>query len=103
MEKIYKGTFDCELCRGQQEFSVSGMDDSAGPSLKAEAADWAKHWHWCAVHKLCAKCGALVASGDLEMAVNDGRIKIHASYTDQYHSVREGDIGHLLIVHRGCL
>ena len=102
MEKIYRGTFACDLCSEPQEFRVFGMDDSADLRMRTEAEDWARHWHWCAVHRLCARCGRLVLSGDLEMAVNDGRIKIHDCYTDEYRKVLDGETGRLLIVHKEC-
>jgi hypothetical protein len=75
------------------------------PHMPETAAEFARHQHWCDVHRLCAVCGKYVASGesgDLECAVNDGSIAIHPDYNDYFQTIKRGDISRLLIVHRSC-
>ncbi len=95
------GTFECQICR--KPFNIFGLEESADARIREEAAEKAKHYHWCDVHRVCAKCGQHVKSDDLASAVNDGRIEIHGRYTDQYQKIERGDTRYLLIVHERCL
>lgn len=102
---IYTGKFICELCNKEIAMPVYG--DSAStftPQEKLECVDWCRHFHWIDFHRACAICGKIVRSGELELAVNDGKIKIHKDYTDEYKKVEQNNrLGHLLIVHENCV
>ncbi len=111
MELVFTGAFPCPICERDLPFSVYGLGIPADmayfkqPQALAGAQDHARHEHWCRVHRLCAICGKHVTSGesgDLDCAVNDGRIRIHSGYNDYFQKVERGDISRLLIVHRGC-
>jgi len=112
MEVVLKGTFDCPVCKRDLVFQVFG-EATPGVAVhfkdgrvKKEATEFARHHHWCDVHRVCAVCGKYVASGesgDLECAVNDGSIRIHTDYNDYFEKIERGDMGRLLIVHRGCM
>lgn len=74
------------------------------PEDESEFVDWCRHFHWIDFHRICAFCGKLVQSGELDLMVNSGSIKIDKSYTDEYKKVKQGDrFGHLLIVHEQCI
>jgi hypothetical protein len=103
VEPAYVDTFECPLCQIPQQFRVFGLAEPVEPKEQEKAAGWAKHYHWCDVHRVCAKCGQYVKSGELELAVNDGGIPIHEAYTVEYHKIERGDSSHLLIVHRQCM
>lgn len=102
---IFTTKFDCELCKkningyvyGDNDFDLSAQD-------KTEAVDWLRHYHWIDNHRVCAICGQLVKSGNLELLINDGKTAIHENYSDEYAKIRRGDkFGPLLIVHDKCL
>ena len=103
MEPVYTDTFECPLCQASQHFRVFGLPKSIEPKVQEKAASWAKHYHWCDVHRVCAKCGQYVKADELELAVNNGRILIHEAYTDEYQKIQCGDSHYLLIVHRQCM
>ena len=103
MEPVYTDTFECPLCPVPQHFHVFGLTEPVEPKEREKAAGWAKHYHWCDVHRVCAQCGQYVPSGELALAINNGRIPIHEAYTDEYHKIQRGDGIHLLIVHRRCM
>lgn len=102
---IYTCKYYCELCKEDQLVNLYGDHTSAFTSQEEpELIEWARHYHWIDHHRVCAKCGHLVQSGELEVAVNDGSITIHRDYTDHYKNVSPGDhLGHLLIVHKYCI
>ncbi len=106
MQKIiFVTSFDCELCGHPQPVQLYGDTDSSfTPEHEPELIEWAKHFHWCGTHRVCAVCGKLVMSEELELAVNDGSVKIHQNYTDHYMKVKTGEkLGHLLIIHSDCI
>lgn len=71
---------------------------------KIEAVDWLKHFHWIDYHRLCAICGEIVKSGNLELLINNGKTVIHKNYSDEYVKIKRGNrFGPLLIVHTDCL
>lgn len=102
---IYTSQFSCELCNKNLPVQLYGdRDSSFTAGDEPELVDWAKHYHWIDYHRVCAVCGKLVLSGDLELALNSRAIKIHEDYTDEYKKVKWGDqFGHLLIVHEACI
>ena len=104
MQKIiYTGKFYCELCKKEVTTPVYG-DTAPEPQEEAEWIDMCRHFHWIDFHRICAVCGKIVLSGDLELAVNNGEIKIHPDYTDEYRRVKYGHhLGQLLIVHEKCI
>lgn len=74
------------------------------PEEEAECVDWCRHYHWIDHHRICAICGEIVLSGEIELALNNGLINIHKNYTNEYQKVRRGDtFGQLLIVHEKCI
>jgi len=106
MQKIvYTGKFVCELCNKEIVLPVYGdLGVTFTPEEELECIDWIRHYHWIDFHRICAICGKIVRTGELELAVNDGRIKINKNYTDEYRKAEQGDeFGHLLIVHEDCI
>jgi hypothetical protein len=103
VESVYVDTFECPLCQVPQQFCVFGLAEPVEPKVREKAAGLAKHYHWCDVHRVCAKCGKYVKPDELELAVNNGYIPIHDAYTNEYHKIQHGDISYLLIVHRQCM
>ena len=97
------GTFHCSLYSDERTFRCFGLEKDSPENLMREAADFARHHHWCDSHRVCAKCGELVKGEDLAIAINDGSIQIHPDYTVNYETVPQGDIGHALIVHERCM
>lgn len=104
MQKIiYTGKFFCELCKKEIATPVYG-DSAPEPQEESEWVDMCRHFHWIDIHRVCAICGKIIQSGDLELAFNDGKIKIHSEYTDEYKKIEPGvKTGNLLIVHEGCV
>ena len=104
MQKVvYIGKFYCELCKKEIATPVYG-DSAPEPQEVAEWVDMCRHFHWIDFHRVCAVCGKILKSGELELAVNDGRIKIHKDYTDEYEKIKQNNrSGHLLMLHDGCL
>lgn len=104
MQKIiYIGKFYCELCKKEIATPVYG-DSAPEPQEESEWVDMCRHFHWIDFHRTCAVCGKIVLSGDLELAVNNGEIRIHSDYTDEYRRVKRGQhLGPLLIVHEKCI
>jgi len=94
--------FECPICRREVPIFAFGLDESANPRLRAEAAERVKYYHWCDVHRVCAKCGQPVHADNLALAVNDDRIDIHERYTDAYQKIDRSDKSCLLIVHNRC-
>lgn len=102
---IFTTKYYCELCKKEQIVHLYGSPDSFftkdnGPEL----IEWVRHFHWIDRHRICAVCGEIVISGELDLAVNDGSININSTYTDHYRIIHQGDkFGHLLIVHERCI
>jgi len=103
---IYSGSFNCELCGGPQIGQVYGSDGQTLDDYSKERIHemWSYH-HWCLRHRNCAVCGEFVRPDDLELAVNDGKIKIHEAYTEYYkRKIKPGDLhAGFLYVHSTCL
>ena len=101
---IYKSKFFCDLCKTELPISLYGeWDTEFTAKEEPELIEWTKHFHWTDFHRVCAICGTFVKSGELELAVNDGKIYIYPDYTDEYQKITSGDrFGHLLIVHKKC-
>lgn len=100
---VYTGKFYCELCKKNILTPVYG-DSAPEPKEEADWIDMCKHFHWINLHRVCAICGKIIQSGDLELAFNDGKINIHKNYTDEYRKVDKGNkTENLLIVHLRCL
>ena len=104
MQKIvYTGKFLCELCKKEVSMPVYG-DSSPAPEDVTEWIDWCRHFHWIDFHRVCAVCGKILKSGELELAINDGKLKINRGYTDEYETVKRGNkMGPLLMVHDECV
>lgn len=102
---VYVGKFYCELYKKSIETPVYGNSAlSFAPGEELECIDWCRHFHWIDFHRICAICGKIVRSGELELAVNDESIKIYKGYTDEYQKIEQGNkFGHLLIVHENCI
>lgn len=102
---IYTSRFYCELCHNKISMPVYGdSTDTFTHDDELEFIDWCRHFHWIDTHRICAICGKLVKSGELELLVNDGKVNIHKGYTDEYERIEHGNrLGHLLIVHENCL
>ena len=102
---IYTAKYFCEICNKEQDTYVyRDYGTTITKEEEPEAIEWAKHFHWIDRHRLCAICGKLVLSDDLELLVNDGKIKIHKDYTDEYMKAKRHErFGNLLIVHRTCV
>lgn len=105
MRRIYTGTFDCPICGGKQEVHLYGTESiEIDDDLKRDTVEHGRWNHWCQHHRNCAVCGKFTSSDELELAVNDGNIKIHSVYNDYYREVELGDIrGPFLDVHRQCV
>lgn len=106
MQKIiFVSKYYCELCKKEQIVHLYGDSNcNFSQSEEPELIEWARHFHWIDRHRVCAICGGLVISGDLDLAVNDGKINIHDTYTDYYLNIQQGNkFGHLLIVHENCI
>lgn len=102
---VYTGIFFCELCHEEIAMPVYGDATLSFTSEEElECIDWCRHFHWIDNHRTCAVCGKIVLSSDLELAVNNGEIKIHSEYTDEYKRVKRGQhLSPLLIVHEKCI
>jgi len=102
---IFTTKYYCELCKKEQTVHLYGDSSSNfSPNEEPELVGWARHFHWIDRHRICAICGDLVISGELDLAVNDGSINIHNTYTGHYKNIQQGDkFGHLLIVHERCI
>lgn len=102
---IFTTKYHCELCKSEQIVNLYGDPDSSfTKNDEPELIEWARHFHWIDRHRVCAICGDLVISGELDLAVNDGTINIHSAYTDHYRNIKQGDqFGSLLIVHENCI
>lgn len=102
---IFTTKYYCELCKKEQVVHLYGNTDSSfTKDDEPELIEWARHFHWIDRHRICAICGKLVVSGELDLAVNDGGINIHSAYTDHYRNIQQGDqFGSLLIVHENCI
>lgn len=106
MQKIIFVTkYYCELCKKELNVHLYGEYDSIfTQDEEPEVIEWARHFHWIDNHRVCAVCGNLVKPGELELLVNEGRLRIHKDYTDEYMKVdRDNKFGHLLIVHESCM
>lgn len=104
-EIIFTTKYYCELCKTELAVHLYGTQDSSfTPQNEPELIEWAKHFHWIDNHRVCAICGKIVKSGNIELVVNDGRVDIHRNYTAEYKKVEKGDkFGYLLISHKRCL
>lgn len=104
MKVIYRTAFYCKFCKRDISLDVYGNDESIvsqNNEFEKEVKEWGEHYHWIDCHRRCALCGRLVVSGELELLVNDGKIKIHNDYqTQTYERAHKGQ---LLIVHEKCL
>lgn len=105
MRITYKGTFDCPICGGEQEVNLYGTGSiEIDDDLERDIVERGRWDHWCKRHRNCAVCGEFVSQDDLEVAINDGSIKIHPAYTDYYEEIELGDVhGPLLNAHRQCV
>ena len=82
----------------------SKLDRDIDKEYQEKVIKWGKHYHWIDFHRVCAVCGKLIKSGELESVMNDGKISIKDNYTDEYKKVKQDDkFGHLLMVHKKCL
>ena len=106
-EIVFVTKYYCEICGKERVIRVFGDKFSRSyrdEEYEREVIKWAKHYHWVDSHRVCAVCGKIVKAGELGIMVNNGNIKIHDEYTDEYKKNKQGDnLGHLLIVHEKCL
>ncbi len=106
MQKIiFRGSFRCELCNKEVMVPVYGDSTTIlTQEEESDCIDWGRHFHWIDFHRVCAICGEIVKSGELDLAVNNRKIHINKNYTDEYKKVEHGDrFGSLLIVHDDCI
>lgn len=105
MPVIYSGKFFCELCNKDRPIDLYGSESiTVDDELKRKVDEHGRWYHWCYNHRTCAVCGQLIVSGDLESALNDGKIDIHPNYTDNYKKIRKGFLaGPTLNIHKSCL
>lgn len=84
---------------------VSGNENTVIEETdKQDILEWARHFHWTDNHRVCAICGKYVKGNDLELAINDGSIKIDPDYTDEYEKPdKENPYGKLLVIHEYCI
>jgi len=101
---IFTTKYYCELCKKEQIVHLYGsLDTSFTKNDEPELIEWARHFHWIDKHRVCAICGQVVLSAQLELMVNDGKTSIVDNYTDEYKKVECGNkFGALLIVHGKC-
>jgi len=104
-EIVHKSKFYCELCEREIPIHVYGNKNSLFDVNREKGLiEWGKHYHWIDFHQICAICGQLVRSEELELLMNDGQVKIHKNYTDEYKEIKEGDESEpFLIVHQECI
>lgn len=103
MQIIYHVLFDCEVCRKKFSEPVYGMPDVVvDAELIQEATGIYRTCHWNQEHRNCAFCGERVLGGDLSLAYNNDKIRIHENYRDGYKRVQPGG-KQLLHVHNQCL
>ena len=105
MNTIYTAVFDCPICKialtddYHCEMDASDIEDRTKSHL-----NWnVKEIHWRKHHRSCAVCGQYVEEKDLGSVDNDGRIKIHQDYLDDYQPVVRGDRWYQLTVHQACM
>lgn len=104
MKVIYRTKFHCKFCKKDIALNVYGSDenvDGQNNEFDKEVKEWGEHYHWIDTHRRCALCGGLVTSDDLELLVNDGKIRIHKEYEAQTYE--ETHKGQLLTVHGKCI
>jgi len=104
-EIVHKSKFYCELCKQEIPIHVYGDKNSLFvANSEKEVIELGKHYHWIDFHQVCAICGELVKSEDLELLINDGQVEIHKNYTDEYKKVEKGDKSEsFLTVHEKCV
>lgn len=102
---IFSTKYYCELCKRELVLHLYGEDESLiTKEDEPEVIEWARHYHWIDNHRVCAICGKIVKSNELELMVNDGKVVIHEDYTDEYKKVQKGErFGSMLIVHEDCI
>lgn len=102
---IYTTKYYCELCKKELIVNLYGEHDSNFTADdEPELIEWARHFHWIDNHRVCALCGRLVVSEELDLAENDGSIQIHEDYTDHYEKVNPKEkFRQLLTVHVACI
>lgn len=103
---VFRTKYFCELCGRYRNLNVYGNPffiRDRDSEYEKQVLKWARFNHWIDSHRVCAICGKLVKSGELESVINKG-IRIHKNYTLEYRRVKEGDeFGNLLIVHKSCI
>jgi len=102
---IFSTKFNCKICRKKIDGYLYGESDfDLIRKEEKDAIDWMRHFHWIDYHRVCAICGRIVKSGNLELLINDGKTAIHKNYSDEYVKIKRGNkFGPLLIVHTDCL
>lgn len=97
---IYRDKFFCPICKRDVKIRLFGEPTlEINEALKQDVKEWGKHYHWIDHHRYCAICGDIVKSGDLELLIDNGAIKIHGKYNEWYKKPTRG----LLIVHKRCI
>lgn len=104
MPIIHKVVFDCDFCKEEQMRPVYGPADMVvDEKLIQDATEYLRYAHWNEKHLNCAVCGEHIEIQEMDLAYNDGGIKIHKDYADYYAKVERGDKQVLLHVHPSCI
>lgn len=103
MTIIYYATFECEICLKVLKTPLYGASDVVvDAELIQEATKKSRSYHWNQEHTNCAFCGDRIVSGDLNLAYNNDKMRIHKAYRDDYEEVQPGG-KQMLHVHNQCL
>lgn len=72
-EIVYTAREFCPHCQKQIEIRLISEDlrsSEVSEVMKAEVKSQGMNSHWYAIHRVCAKCGELIASGDGDWALS---------------------------------
>jgi len=101
MKIVFTGKFYCKICKKEISIPVCGDEDFiVDNETEREVKEWGEHYHWIGNHQKCALCGKLVQGEDLELLVDDGKVKISDGYNGE--SYIGGKTG-LLTGHKKCI
>lgn len=101
MKIVYKSKFYCKFCKKEIPISVHGEGDFIGDNeTEREVKEWGEHYHWIEKHQNCTLCGKLVQGEDLELLIDDGKIRISDNYNGESYL---GNKTGLLTVHKKCI
>lgn len=103
MKLVLKTKIHCKICDKVVPIHLFSNEPDfmeKFPSFEEEVKDYGDWMHWVHTHQLCAICGKLVESGELDLVFEkDYRGRVNDQYTK---SLKYPDRG-LLTVHSTCL